>query len=110
MSDEYGVPDEMVEKLNGTGEDHVLVAGVPVTAGSAVILRPGVRRSDVQDMFLKGRRATVRGLRPDVSGVTYLAVTIDDDPAVEWQLAQDRFRYFTPDEVEPVAGDAEAPV
>ena len=41
--------------------DGVVVAGVEVTKGSRVRLRPGQRRADAQDMFLAGRVATRRG-------------------------------------------------
>jgi hypothetical protein len=83
--------------------DSVVVAGRDVAAGSAVILRPGQRRADAQDMFLAGRRATVQAVLLDVDGETHLAVALDDDPAAELQVAHGRFRYFSPDEVEPVA-------
>jgi hypothetical protein len=81
--------------------DLIEVRGVLVGKGSQVYLRPGVRRSDAQDLFLDGRLATVQAVLRDVDEGDHLAVTIDGDPAAELQQAQGRFRYFRPDEVEP---------
>jgi hypothetical protein len=92
----------------GTGA--VLVAGQRVARGSRVILRPGARRADAQDMFLAGREALVEAVLLDVDDTAYLAVTLAGDPAADLQSAHGRFRYFAPDEVEPCAvkpGDAE---
>ncbi|OIK27890.1 hypothetical protein VT52_009315 [Streptomyces malaysiense] len=83
--------------------DTVLVAGVPVGAGSPVLLRPRTRGADAQDMFLAGRSATVAGVFHDVDGSVRLAVTVDDDPAAELHGWYGRFHYFRPDEVEPLA-------
>ena len=95
------VPDPPADPDNG----HVLVAGRRIGRGSRVVLRPGSRRTDAQDMFLAGRTATVHGVYDDVSGRRYLAVTVDGDPAAEWQLVRACYRYFTPDEVEPLDDD-----
>ncbi|MEV0384037.1 hypothetical protein [Nonomuraea sp. NPDC050643] len=75
--------------------DRVLVGGVPVAAGSRVRLRPG-RRADAQDMFLAGREALVRAVLHDVDGNVHLAVALGPDDPFQ------RFRYFAPDEVEPL--------
>ena len=48
--------------------DHVVVAGVRVASGSRVIMRPGIRRADAQDLFLAGRVATVQAVLHDVDG------------------------------------------
>jgi hypothetical protein len=85
--------------------DTVPVAGVPVGRGSRVTLRPGrpgSRRADAQDLFLSGRPATVQAVLLDVDGDTHLAVTLDDDPGADLAGAIGRFRYFHPDEVEPL--------
>ncbi len=82
--------------------DAVVVAGVHVAAGSKVRLRPNLRGTDAQDMFLTGLVATVRAVLSDVDGVTHVAVTVDDDPAADLQNTHGRFRYFSPDEIEPV--------
>jgi hypothetical protein len=83
------------------GTDSVVVAGHKVARGSRVILRPGMRRADAQDMFLAGRAALVEAVLLDVDDTAYLAVTLEDDPAADLQAAHGRFRYFSPDEVEP---------
>ncbi|MER6734188.1 hypothetical protein [Streptomyces puniciscabiei] len=82
--------------------DPVLVDGVPVGGGSRVRLRPRVRGTDAQDMFLQGRTAQVAAVRHDVDGSVHLAVTVDDDPAAELHGWYGRFHYFRPDEVEPL--------
>jgi hypothetical protein len=81
--------------------DSVLVGDVPVAKGSHVVLRPG-RGGDVQDRFLEGMRATVQAVVHDVDGGVHVAVSVDGDPGAEMQLAHGRFRYFHPDELEPV--------
>lgn len=82
--------------------DSVLIAGVEVAKGSQVLLMPGLRRSDAQDMFLTGRTATVAAVLLDVDGNTHVAVTLDDDPGAEISAAHGRFRYFSPDELTPL--------
>jgi hypothetical protein len=79
--------------------DSVAVGGVPVSRGSAVVLRPGPH-GDVQDRFLDGLPATVQAVLHDVDGGVHVAVSVDGDPAAELQLAHGRFRYFRPDELE----------
>jgi hypothetical protein len=87
--------------------DHVVVAGVRVARGSRVRLRPGRRRADAHDMFLAGRAALVEAVLHDVDGACHLAVTLEDDPGADLARAQGRFRYFAPDEVEPLPGRSE---
>lgn len=81
----------------------VRVGQTEIGTGSKVVLRPR-GNGDAQDMFVDGRVATVRNVLEDVDGTCYLAVTVDGDPAEEWQLVQGRFRYFTTAEVEPYPG------
>jgi hypothetical protein len=83
--------------------DSVVVAGVAVSAGIRVRLRPQLRRADAQDMFLAGRVATVQAVLSDVDGDTHIAVTVDDDPAADLQGLHGRYRYFSPDEIEPLS-------
>ena len=82
--------------------DRVEVDGVAVAKGSRVRLRPGARRADAQDMFLAGRTATVAGVYFDVEQHSYLAVTVDADPAADLYQWHGRYLYFAPDEVEPL--------
>ncbi|MGE4054675.1 MAG: hypothetical protein AB7F99_07740, partial [Vicinamibacterales bacterium] len=78
---------------------HVVIKGAPVARGSHVTLRPA-RRADPMDMFLAGRAATVTGVYRDVENRTYVAVTIDDDPAADLHGTMGRYYYFYPDELE----------
>jgi hypothetical protein len=82
--------------------DHVVVGGVRIASGSRVIMRPGVRRADAQDLFLIGREATVQAVLHDVDGQVHVAVSPDNDPAAELQRNHGRFLYFSPDEIEPI--------
>jgi hypothetical protein len=82
--------------------DHVMVAGVRVARDSRVVMRPGSRRADAQDLFLVGREAVVEAVLHDVDGLVHLAVTPVDDPAADLQRSHGRFLYFAPDEVEPI--------
>ncbi|HEY6478471.1 MAG TPA: hypothetical protein VIZ00_00485 [Streptosporangiaceae bacterium] len=82
--------------------DHVVVAGHRVARGSRVLMRPGSRRADAQDLFLAGREAQVEAVLHDVDGQVHLAVTPVDDPAADLQRSHGRFLYFAPDEVEPL--------
>jgi hypothetical protein len=85
--------------------DTVEVDGVTVGRGSLVRLRPG-RRADAQDMFLAGRVARVEGVFLDVEDRCYVAVSVLDDPGADLHVAQGRFLYFDPDELEPLPGPA----
>ncbi len=86
------------------GTDRVAVDGTTVGAGDRVVLRPGRRRTDAQDLFLHGRSALVEAVLHDVDGLVHLAVTVDDDPGAELRRQQGRFLYFQPDEVAPLEG------
>ncbi|MEV6644719.1 hypothetical protein [Amycolatopsis sp. NPDC051371] len=102
------MPPELLERLHGAVRSlrpvkpSVTVAGVRVAEGSKVRLRPNLRGADAQDMFLTGKTATVRVVLSDVDGVTYVAVTLDDDPGADLQHTHGRYRYFSPDEIEPL--------
>jgi len=82
--------------------DSVLVGDVAVARGSRVVLRPGRRRADAQDMFLAGRVATVEAVLFDVDDHVYLAVSLADDPDADLLAGHGRFLYFAPDEIEPL--------
>ena len=111
------LPPELMDRLHGAirylsstakveprdqPPDSVDVDGVPVCEGSRVLLRPGTRRTDAQDLFVAGRTATVAKVVHDVDGRDHLAVLLDDDPGQDLALVQGRFLYFAPDEVEPI--------
>lgn len=82
--------------------DRILIDGTSVGAGSRVLLRPGLRRTDAQDLFLHGRTAQVEGVLHDVDGGVHLAVTVEGDPGADIRREQGRFLYFQPDEVAPL--------
>ena len=89
------------------GDGVVVVAGVSVRQGSRVRLRPRRRGVDPQDRFLDGRTALVEAVLCDVDDATHLAVTVEDDPAAELNRWYGRFRYFSPDEVEPLSAEVD---
>jgi hypothetical protein len=84
--------------------DEVLIDGVPVASGARVIMVPGARRADAQDLFLAGREAVVAAVLHDVDGQVHLAVTPAEDPAADLNRSHGRFLYFAPDELRPVEG------
>ncbi|SET80204.1 hypothetical protein [Nonomuraea wenchangensis] len=90
--------------------DAVEVAGTLVRKGSRVRLRPRLRGSDPQDMFLDGRTALVEAVLLDVDGARHLAVTLEDDPAAELNQWYGRYRYFAPEETEPLDGPLDEPL
>ena len=89
--------------------DHVVIAGVEVARGSTVIMRPGSRRADAQDLFLAGREAVVEAVLHDVDGHVHVAVSPAGDPVAELQRSHGRFLYFAPDELEPACPRTHAP-
>lgn len=108
-------PDEILPWMNAAVDasfdpekDVVMVAGVPVSKGMSVRLRPGQRRADAQDMFLDGRTATVEAVLSDLDGAHHLAVTLDDlaELAETSYNPHGRYLYFAPDEIEPIRVDA----
>ncbi|MEU8518799.1 hypothetical protein [Streptomyces sp. NBC_01216] len=82
--------------------DRITVEGVSVGVGSRVLLRPGLRRTDAQDLFLQGSAARVEAVLHDVDGGVHLAVTVEGDPGADIRREQGRFLYFQPDEVTPL--------
>jgi hypothetical protein len=108
-------PDEIPPWMNAEVDasfdpesDVVMVQGVPLSRGASVVLRPGARSADAQDMFLAGRSATVQAVLSDLDGAQHLAVSLDDLDDLEnpdgggFHNPHGRFLYFAPDEVEPV--------
>jgi hypothetical protein len=90
---------EMVPKRERPAPGHD-AAAAGIGPGSRVRLRPGVRRSDAQDLLYAGCTATVHVVRRDVDGRDCLAVTIDGDPAAELHDWYGRYHHFFLDEVE----------
>jgi len=82
--------------------DHIVINGVRVARGSRVVMQPGSRRADAQDLFLAGREAIVEAVLFDVDSQVHLAVTPADDPAADLNRNHGRFLYFAPDEVVPL--------
>jgi hypothetical protein len=111
--DEHGVPrpdtpwwDPASEAGFDPARDRVVVDGRSLGAGSRVVLRPGLRRTDAQDLFLKGRTAKVEAVLHDVDGAVHLAVTVEGDPGADIRREQGRYLYFQPDEIAPLEDDA----
>jgi hypothetical protein len=112
-----GLPPDVLDRLHGAVRylsatarrvepreqgDSIEVEGVPVRQGSRVLLRPGSRRADAQDLFLAGRTALVVRVVHDVDGRDHLAVVLEDDEGLDLAVAHGRYLYFAPDEVEPL--------
>jgi hypothetical protein len=81
--------------------DAVVINGREVARGTLVRLRP-TGRADAQDLFLFEQPARVEAVLHDVDGDVHLAVSLKDDPAGEFYAAHGRYRYFRPEEVEPL--------
>jgi hypothetical protein len=81
--------------------DIVLVAGVPVSKGSRVMLRP-TRSADAQDLFLAGLSAEVARVYRDAEGLEHIAVVLEDDPGRDLYDTTGRFYYFGPEELVPL--------
>ena len=71
-----------------------------IGAGTKVRLLAPTRPTDAQDLLYAGQIATVVAVKHDVDGTTFLAVTIDGDPATELHDWYGRYRYYRLDEVE----------
>jgi hypothetical protein len=101
-----GLSEAQLERLHGALREMRGPEMAPRTPlyvpGSRVRLKPGPRRTDVQDLLFAGRVATVEKVIEDVDGRTHLAVTLDDDPAAEMHRWKGRFHYYATDEVEPL--------
>jgi hypothetical protein len=104
LPEELTVPwwDPEVDSSVSPETDQILIGGVAVSRGSAVLMRPGARRADAQDLFLAGRPARVEAVLKEVDGNVHLAVSPQDDPDADLRGLHGRFLYFAPDEVEPI--------
>src|SRR3954452_13108378 len=98
------------EELERPGPDAVTVGGIELRARSRVRLKPRAG-GDVFDLALAGKTAVIEGIEQDLEGNLKLAVAVDDDPGRDLGLRRQpghRF-FFSPDEVEPLAGDDGTP-
>jgi hydrogenase maturation protease len=89
----------------------VTVGGVEVGRGSRVVLRPRAG-ADIFDQAIAGRVAVVDRVDEDMEGLVQLAVVVEDDPGRDMgELRQPGHRFFfSPEEVEPLAGQEQPPV
>jgi hypothetical protein len=80
------------------------VRGRDLGVGDRVRLRPA-KRSDVMDLVLADRGATIVSVEQDYDDRTYFAVTVDGDPGEDLgALGKPGHRFFFgPDEVEPLS-------
>jgi hypothetical protein len=83
----------------------VQVQGVEVKRGGRVRLRPRPR-GDIFDLALAGQIAIIESIEQDYENNVHLAVVLEDDPGRDMgMLRQPGHRFFfSPDEVEPLAG------
>jgi hypothetical protein len=106
-----------MQRLHGVVRDLHAAEMVPretcgaegIRRGARVRLRPGRRRTDAQDLLYAGCTATVEAVLRDVDDRTYLAVTVDGDPAAELYRSHGRYHYFAPDEVEVLDESGDRP-
>jgi hydrogenase maturation protease len=83
----------------------VKVGGVEVGRGSRVVLRPRAG-ADIFDQAIAGKVAVVERVDEDMEGFVQLAVVVEDDPGRDMgEMRQPGHRFFfSPEEVEPLAG------
>jgi hypothetical protein len=94
--------DPAVDASVSPETDSVVIAGVPVAAGSIVAVHPN-RRADAQDLFFEGQLARVTAVHSDVDGEIHVAVVLLDDPAADLHEWYGRYLYFAPDELTPTS-------
>jgi len=82
------------------GETVKMIDGVLYSKGDKILLRLGKKRSDISDIFLDGRIATIEVIHTDYDDNIHIAVTIDDDPGQDLQREMGIYRYFSPSEIE----------
>jgi hydrogenase maturation protease len=87
------------------------VGGIEVGRGSRVVLRPGPG-ADIFDQAIAGKVAVVDRVDEDMEGLVQLAVVVEDDPGRDMgEMRQPGHRFFfSPDEVEPLAGQPQPTV
>jgi hypothetical protein len=77
---------------------HVRVRFLQLRLARSFAFRPG----GFADGARRGGDPIVQSVIFDVDGDIHLAVTLEDDPGAELELLQGRFRYFAPEEIEPL--------
>ncbi len=84
------------------------VLGVEVRKGDRVRLWPA-GSGDILDLALAGKTAVIESIERDYDDKIHLAVVLDDDPGSDLgRMRQPGHRFFfSPEEVEPVALDAQ---
>jgi hydrogenase maturation protease len=97
------------EQLGAPGPKTVTVAGLPVGRGSRVVLRPRAG-GDVLDQAVAGKLGVIDGVHQDMEGAVQLSVVLEDDPGRDLgEMRQPGHRFFfSPEEVEPLAGETRA--
>ena len=87
----------------------VRVFGIELRKGDRVRLWPQ-RTADILDIALAGKVATIEAIEQDFEDQIHLAVILDDDPGRDLgELRQPGHRFFfSPEEVEPVALEADS--
>ena len=87
------------------------MGGIEVGRGSRVVLRPGPG-ADIFDQAIAGKVAVVDRVDEDMEGLVQLAVVVEDDPGRDMgEMRQPGHRFFfSPDEVEPLAGQPQPTV
>jgi hypothetical protein len=87
------------------------VFGVTVRTGDRVRLRPS-KTADIMDLALTGKIAIIEAIERDFEDNLHLAVVVEDDPGRDLgMLRQPGHRFFfSPNEVEPLTLETEAPL
>jgi hydrogenase maturation protease len=95
------------DELRAPAPRTVTVAGLPVGRGSRVVLRPRAG-GDVLDQAVAGKLGVIDGVHQDMEGGVQLSVVLEDDPGRDLgEMRQPGHRFFfSPEEVEPLAGRA----
>jgi hypothetical protein len=86
--------------------DRISVGDVELKIGDRVRLRP-LGRSDILDIALDGKIASIVAIEQDYEDRIHLAITVDDDPGNDFgRTGQPGHRFFFGiDEVEPIPVD-----
>ena len=110
----HDVPNEPFGEWNPFEEtkiapESVTVFGIPLRVGDRVRIWPQ-KSADIMDLALEGKVAVIEAIEQDFENQVQFAVVLDDDPGREFgMMRQPGHRFFySPEEVEPVAGGGSA--